>query len=137
MTPVGADGLVRVVIVDDHPFIVQVLSVALRADPGLELLAVCECGGDALAEVPALDPDVVVLDHMLRDMTGGDVLRELRARGCGARFLMFSAMLDQALADEMLAAGAAGALSKRTKPDGVVAAIHRVAAGETVVEPRE
>lgn len=125
---------VTVVLVDDHPFIVEVLSTVIRTQPDLDLLGVCESGAEALERVPGLDPQVIVLDNLLRDTTGVEVVARLREAGVGGRVLLFSALLDRGLADEALAAGVDGCISKRSKPDAVCAAIRRVAAGEQVVE---
>jgi two-component system nitrate/nitrite response regulator NarL len=125
--------MVRVAVVDDHPFIVKVMTMAIESDAGLELAGVAETAEAALADLPALAADVVLLDHHLRgDVGGAELIAALRDAGMRGRVLLFTA--DDAVAARALEAGADGAISKRNGPGIVCDAIRRVAAGETVLE---
>jgi DNA-binding NarL/FixJ family response regulator len=107
--------MVRVAVVDDHPFIVQVLTTAIADAGDLELAGVA---GRA---------DVVLLDHHLRgDLAGAELITRLRDAGMMCRMLLFTA--DEAVAGRAAELGADGAVSKRSGTAEVLAAIRRVAA---------
>lgn len=121
------DPAVRVVVVDDHPFILKVLGDALAGSGELDLAGVFETGQAALDQIPRLAPDVVVIDHNLRDSVSGlDVMAQLIAAGSPARFLVFSAEGEGPLAERARDLGAAGTVSKHTRLDDLVAEILRV-----------
>jgi DNA-binding NarL/FixJ family response regulator len=123
----------RVAVVDDHPFIVKVMSTAIDEAVDLELAGVCETAAEALERVPGMAADVVLLDHHLRGaVEGAELLGQLREAGVAARFLLFTA--DEEVAARALGLGASGCVSKRNKPAVVCDAIRRVGAGETVFE---
>ena len=125
----------RVAIVDDHEFIVEVLTRTLAAREDLTLALACPSGRDALGLVDDERVDVVLLDQNLRgDLDGLETMLALRAQGLRAPCLFFAAGSDDDFADRVLDAGAAGCLSKRSRPDAVCDALVRVARGEQVVD---
>jgi two-component system chemotaxis response regulator CheY len=125
--------VIRVAVVDDHRFLVKVLRRTMEGQEDMELICVCERGADALEHLPAAAADVVLLDQVLPDMDGTEVLRRLLAAGVESRFVLFSADLQGELAEEALALGASGCVSKLAGPADVCDVIRRVAAGERIV----
>lgn len=125
--------MIRIAVVDDHEFIVGVLRHAFGAEPDLELAAVYGGASEALERLPEADADVVLLDRVLQDGDGLDVLRRLLDAGTDARVVLFSAGLDRQAAEAAVAAGAAGGISKLSGPRAVCEAIRRAAAGERVM----
>jgi DNA-binding NarL/FixJ family response regulator len=119
--------MLRVAVVDDHPFIVKVMTTAIESTGDLELAGVSETAEDALERVPGLRADVVLLDHHLRgELEGADLILQLRDAGTTARMLLFTA--DEAVAARASELGADGVISKRSGPAEVCNAIRRVAA---------
>ncbi len=125
----------RVVLVDDHPLVRLGLAHLIATNPALE---VCAQAG-TVDEVPPLirrhDPDVVVLDLMLRSGNGLDLLKSLLVEFPHLNILVLS-MLDQRVyAERCLKAGAKGYLMKEEAADLVVAALHAVSQGERFISP--
>lgn len=125
----------RVILVDDHPLVRVGLAHLIAANPTLE---VCAQAG-MVSEVPPLirrhDPDVVVLDLMLKTGNGLDLLKSLLVEFPHLNILVLS-MLDQRVyAERCIKAGAKGYLMKEEAADLVVAALHAVSQGEQFLSP--
>ena len=73
------DHELRLLIVDDHTLLRQVLQAALAHHPLLQVVGQAATGADALAEARRLTPDIIVLDLGLPDMDGVEVIRQVRA----------------------------------------------------------
>jgi DNA-binding NarL/FixJ family response regulator len=125
----------RVLLVDDHPLVRVGLAHLIAEQPGLE---VCAQAGST-AEVPRLvrdlDPDVVVLDLMLADGSGLDLLRSLLAEFPHLEVLVLSMHDQRIYAERCLQAGAKGYLMKEEAADLVVAALRTVADGGRFLSP--
>jgi DNA-binding NarL/FixJ family response regulator len=133
--PVAAPGPMSVLIVDDHPVVRQGLRVLLDVHDGMEVAGEARDGDEALALAAELCPDVILLDLKLPGMDGIAVLRELRARGIGARVLVLTSGNDPTLVSLALRSGAAGFLYKDVDPDALVRAIRAVNDGNTLLAP--
>jgi DNA-binding NarL/FixJ family response regulator len=133
--PVAAPDRMSVLIVDDHPVVRQGLRVLLDVHDGMEVAGEARDGDEALALAAELCPDVILLDLKLPGMDGIAVLRELRARGIGARVLVLTSGNDPALVSLALRSGAAGFLYKDVDPDALVRAIRAVNDGNTLLAP--
>jgi DNA-binding NarL/FixJ family response regulator len=125
--------LIRVLVADDHPIVLDGVTLALQTTPWLQVAGYARTGREAIAAVERLKPDVVLLDLRLPDMLGPEVVHALRAGNTAVRIILFTAYPDHAALDAALAAGAHGALVKDTERDDLVDAIRRVMAGERVL----
>lgn len=126
---------VRVFLLDDHEIVRRGLRDLLGAEDGLEVVGEAETAAQALARVPALRPDVAVLDVRLPDGDGVRVCRDLRSTMPGLACLMLTSFSDdEALLDALLA-GAGGYVIKQVRGADLVGAIRRLAAGGTLFEP--
>jgi DNA-binding NarL/FixJ family response regulator len=123
--------VIRVMVVDDHPIWVQAVSADLAA-AGFEVVATAADGGEALRRLPAVRPDVVVLDLHLPVLDGVGVTREVIAAGLGTRVLVLSSSGEQDDVLQAVKAGASGYLVKSATPAELVDAVTRTAAGEAV-----
>ena len=128
------DEPVRVMVVDDHPMWRDAVERDLAA-AGFEVVAVAASGGEALARFNASRPRVVVLDLQIPAPGGVEVTAEVIRQDPSARVLILSASGEQ---DDVLAAvkaGATGYLVKSASREELLAAVRRVAAGDTVFTP--
>ena len=130
MAPSGPS--VRVFLVDDHEVVRRGVAEVLEDDPGLVVVGEAGTVAEALARIPAVRPDVAVVDMRLPDGDGADVVRQLRARLPDVRFLVLSSYTDDEAIAAAFAAGAAGYLVKQVRGADLVSAVRTVAAGGTL-----
>jgi response regulator of citrate/malate metabolism len=104
---------IRTLIVDDDFMVARVHRAFTERVPGFEVVGVAHSGGEALQAVERLDPDLVVLDIYLPDMSGLAVLQELRRRQLAVDVVMVTAARD---VDSLRSAMAGGALRYIVKP---------------------
>ena len=126
------DRPVRVFLVDDHEVVRRGVGEVLEDDPGISVVGEAGTVAEALARVPAVRPDVVVVDMRLPDGTGDVLCRELRARVPELACLVLTSYADQDARDAALRAGAAGFLLKQVRGPALVTAVRTVAGGGTV-----
>lgn len=126
---------VRVLLVDDEQLVRTGLRMILASEPGLEVAGEAADGEQALAQVAALDPDVVLLDLRMPVLDGISATRELVARGVRARVLVLTTFDTDRNVVEALHAGAIGFLLKDAPADQLVAAIRAAATGDAVLAP--
>lgn len=126
---------IRVLLVEDHAVFRQALALAFRLEPGLEVVG--EAGSLAEGRQRLDGVDVAVLDLDLPDGGGATLIPELHAVNRSAEALVLTASVRQLDLARAVEAGAAGLLHKSTPLDGIVSAVRRVAAGESLVTRRE
>ena len=125
--------LVRVLVADDHPIVLDGVTLALQTTSWLQVAGYARNGQEAVTAVQRLRPDVVLLDLRLPDMLGPEVIGLLRAELPTVKIVLFTAYPDHAALGAALAAGAQGAIVKDTERADLVDVIRRVVAGERVV----
>jgi two-component system nitrate/nitrite response regulator NarL len=121
---------VSVVIADDHPVVLQGITEILRAQPDISVVAACNGGRDATAAIQQFTPDVAVLDIIMPDLSGLDVLLSIVGDRFKTRVVLLTAV---AIDDRILAAmtsGAKGLLFKDAAPDNLVDCVREVANGK-------
>src|SRR5260370_42387784 len=89
-------GPTRILVVDDHPIVVDGVSARASQVPGMAVAGYARNGRDAIVQAVALQPDVVLLDLRLPDMLGSEVARELRSKLPAARIIVFPAFPNHA-----------------------------------------
>jgi two-component system response regulator DevR len=124
-------GPVRVFLVDDHEVVRRGVAEVLEDDPGITVAGEAGSAAEALARVPAVRPDVVVIDMRLPDGDGAELCRELRARVPGLRCLVLTSFSEQDALEAAVTAGASGFLLKQVRGPALVSAVRTVAAGGT------
>lgn len=129
-------GSVRVFLVDDHELVRQGLRALLDTQPDLEWVGEAGSYAEAIARLPLADPDVVVADLQLPDGSGSDICRHLASHQPSARCLVLSSFSHDSAVFDAVRAGAAGYVVKHIDNRDLLSCIRRVAAGETLLDPR-
>lgn len=124
---------VRVLVVDDHPIVLDGVTLATQMTSWLQVVGYARNGAEAIAAVQRFRPDVVLLDLRLPDMLAPEVIRALRAEDPAVRVIVFTAYPDHVALQPALAAGAHGVVVKDTERADLVDVVRRVVAGEHVV----
>ncbi|HLR98504.1 MAG TPA: response regulator transcription factor [Mycolicibacillus parakoreensis] len=129
-------GAVRVFLVDDHEVVRRGLIDLLGADPDLDVVGEAGSVAEALARIPAVTPDVAVLDVRLPDGNGIELCRELLARLPDLRCLILTSFTsDEAMLDAILA-GASGYVVKDIKGMELARAVKEVGSGRSLLDNR-
>ncbi|MDQ4106174.1 MAG: response regulator transcription factor [Actinomycetota bacterium] len=129
----------RIMIVEDHTAFRQTLALVLGGEPEFEVVA--QAGTLAEAREVSKDleqsPDVGVVDLMLPDGVGGDVIRDLRAANPDFAALVLTASLDREEHALAVEAGASGVLHKSADVNEIIEAVRRLARGEVLFSTSE
>jgi DNA-binding NarL/FixJ family response regulator len=125
---------VRVFLVDDHEVVRRGVAEVLEDDPGITVTGEAGSVAEALARVPAVRPDVVVVDMRLPDGDGVELCRLLRSRMPGTRCLVLTSYADEEAQAAAASAGASGYLLKQVRGSALVSAVQVVAAGGSLFE---
>jgi DNA-binding NarL/FixJ family response regulator len=131
----GANAPVSVFLLDDHEIVRRGVRDMLEAEGDIRVVGEAGTAAAALARIPALRPDVAVLDVRLPDGDGVTVCREIRSRMPEVACLMLTSFADDdALMDAVLA-GAAGYVLKQIRGTDLVGAVRTVATGQSMLDP--
>jgi len=125
----------RVLIADDDDLMRAGLIELLTADPEIEIIGQASTGREAVDEARRLTPDVVLMDVRMPDLDGIGATRELSRAAPGARVLILTTFERDDYVFGALRAGASGFLLKRTRPEELIAAVHTIAAGDSLLSP--
>jgi two-component system response regulator DevR len=125
---------VRVFLVDDHEVVRRGVAEVLEDDVGITVAGEAGSCAEALVRVPAVRPDVVVLDMRLPDGDGAELCRGLRQRVPGLRCLVLTSYSEQDALDAAVRAGAAGFLLKQVRGPALVSAVLTVAGGGSLFD---
>jgi DNA-binding NarL/FixJ family response regulator len=125
----------RVVMADDHPIVMAGMKALVAGDPDLDVVGEARDGRTALQLAKELRPDVVVLDIGMPGLNGLEVALALRVEAPGIRVVILTVHEDRAYLRQLLEAGVAAYLLKRSAAEELVRAIHAVAAGGLYLDP--
>ena len=125
---------IKVFLLDDHEIVRRGLRELLEAEPDLEVVGESGLAQEAARRIPALRPDVAIFDVRLPDGSGIDACREVRSVDPSIKALMLTSYDDDSALAAAMLAGASGFLLKDIKGNGLVDAIHAVAAGENLMD---
>ena len=124
----------RVLVVEDHPLMVEAIRLALADSPELEISATATVGSDVCALAARAKPDVILLDLELPDGDTLHLVQRLADDGCNAKIVIFSGHDSSDVIDRALRAGAHAFITKRIDPRDLPAAL-RQALDRTVYQP--
>jgi two-component system, NarL family, response regulator NreC len=125
----------RVLIVDDHAIVRSGLKLVLEADDGIEPVGEAGNARDAIFEARSLKPDVILLDVVMPDRSGLEIIPQLLQENPGTKVLVLSMQDDPRYVREAFDAGANGYVLKEAADSEVVAAVREVAGGGRYVDP--
>jgi DNA-binding NarL/FixJ family response regulator len=127
--------VIRVVVVDDHAVVRAGLKLLLDAETDVEVVGEAGNARDAVFEVRARQPDVVLLDVVMPGESGIEALPKLLHEAPTARVLVLSMQDDPSYVREAFAAGASGYVLKEAADAEVVGAVRAIAGGGRYVHP--
>jgi DNA-binding NarL/FixJ family response regulator len=136
VTPETGGAPVRVLLVDDQPLLRMGFRLVLEDEPDLHVVGEAGDGTEALRQVDALRPDVVLMDVRMPGMNGIEATERIVAAGSPSRVLILTTFDLDGYAFAALRAGASGFLLKDARPAELTGAIRAVATGDAVVSPR-
>jgi DNA-binding NarL/FixJ family response regulator len=135
MTDVEGSKKIRVYILDDHEVVRRGLKELLESEDDIEVVGEAGLARVAARRVPALQPDVAILDGRLPDGTGIDVCREIRSSNPSIAALILTSYDDDEALFSAIMAGAAGYVLKQVEGDELVDTVRHVAAGKSALDP--
>jgi DNA-binding NarL/FixJ family response regulator len=130
------NGQIGVFLLDDHEIVRMGVRDLLEAERDITVVGEAGTAASALARIPALRPDVAVLDVRLPDGDGVSVCREIRSQMPAVACLMLTSFGDDEALFDAIMAGAAGYVLKQIRGSDLVGAVRAVAAGGSLLDPQ-
>lgn len=127
--------MIRVFLLDDHEVVRHGLRDMLEREGDIEVVGESGLAVEATHRIPALRPDVAVLDARLPDGSGIDVCRDVRSVDPSIQALILTSFEDDEALFAAIMAGAAGYILKQIRGTDLVDAVRRVAAGQSLLDP--
>src|SRR5690349_22603509 len=127
--------MIRVFLLDDHEVVRTGLKELLQHEGDIEVVGESGSALEAASRIPALRPDVAVLDARLPDGNGIDVCREIRSVDPSIQGLILTSYEDDEALFAAIMAGAAGYVLKQIRGTDLVDTVRRVAAGQSMLDP--
>ena len=127
--------MIRVFLLDDHEVVRRGLADLLQAEGDIEVVGESGLAVEASHRIPALRPDVMILDARLPDGNGIDVCRDVRALDPTIKGLILTSYEDDEALFAAIMAGAAGYVLKQIRGTDLVDAVRRVAGGQSLLDP--
>jgi len=126
---------IRVFLLDDHEVVRQGLRTLLESSGDIEVVGESGSAEEAASRIPALRPDVAVLDGRLPDGSGVEVCRIVRSVDPSIHALILTSYDDDDALFAAIMAGAAGYVLKDIRGNDLIETIKRVAAGQSLIDP--
>jgi DNA-binding NarL/FixJ family response regulator len=131
----GSAEPIRVFLLDDHEIVRMGVRDLLEAEPGITVIGEAGTAASALARIPALKPDVAILDIRLPDGDGVSVCRDIRSKMPQLACLMLTSFSDDEALFDAIMAGAAGYVLKQIRGTDLVGAVRTIASGQSLLDP--
>ena len=130
----GGVGTITVFLLDDHEIVRRGVRDLLEAEADITVIGEAGTAQSALARIPALRPDVAILDVRLPDGDGVTVCREIRSRMPEVACLMLTSFGDDEALFDAIMAGAAGYVLKQIRAFDLIGAVRTVASGGSLLD---
>jgi DNA-binding NarL/FixJ family response regulator len=127
---------VTLLLADDHPIVRQGLRHLLEEESGIMIVGEASDGLQAVQLAEKHKPDILILDMMMPDLNGLEVLRQVKERSPGTRSIVLSMQSADVYVVEALRAGALGYVLKETGPSELLGAVQQVVRGQRYLSPR-
>jgi DNA-binding NarL/FixJ family response regulator len=125
----------RVLIADDDDLMRAGLAELLSGEPGIEIVGEASTGRQAVERARRLGPDVVLMDVRMPDLDGIEATGQLTRAAPETKVLILTTFEQDDYVFGALRAGASGFLLKRTRPEELIAAVHTIARGDSLLSP--
>jgi two-component system, NarL family, response regulator DevR len=135
MTTSASEEVIRVFLLDDQEIVRRGLRELLESEGDIRVVGESGLAQEATRRIPALRPDVAVLDGRLPDGSGIDVCREIRSRNPEIAALILTSYDDDEALFSAIMAGAAGYVLKQIRGNELLDTVRRVAAGQSALDP--
>ncbi len=135
MDDTAETGPIKVFLLDDHEIVRRGVRDLLEAESDITVIGEAGTAESALARIPALRPDVAILDVRLPDGDGVTVCREIRSRMPEVACLMLTSFGDDEALFDAIMAGAAGYVLKQIRAFDLVGAVRTIASGASMLDP--
>ena len=135
MDEAGDGTTIHVFLLDDHEIVRRGVRDLLEAEPDITVIGEAGTAAAALARIPALKPDVAILDIRLPDGDGVTVCREIRSTMPQLACLMLTSFPDDEALFDAIMAGAAGYVLKQIRGTDLIGAVRTVASGQSLLDP--
>jgi DNA-binding NarL/FixJ family response regulator len=120
---------IRLILVDDHPIVLQGLQQLLQRQPDFVVAAACPDADAAFAAIQREPPDILLLDLRMPGVTGLGFLRRLADAGITCRTILLTAAIEDAEVIEAVRLGVSGLVLKDSTPDALIECVRRVHEG--------
>jgi two-component system response regulator DevR len=129
------ESVIRIFLLDDHEIVRRGLAELLNGVAGFEVVGEAGTVAEALRRIPAVEPDVAILDGRLPDGSGIEVCRIVRDQQPSVRCLVLTSYDDDEAIFAAVLAGAAGYVLKQIRGSNLIDAVRQVAAGRSLLDP--
>ncbi len=126
----------RVLIVDDHPIVRRGLAQLIEQEPDLKVCGEASDADAAVSAMAELDPDIALVDLMLKGVSGTELIKSLKSTHAGVPILVISMHDEAVYAERALRAGAHGYIMKEEATGQVLTALRKVLKGDVYVSER-
>lgn len=121
---------IKVVLVDDHTLVRDSIALMLQQIDDIQIVGSVSSGEEIVNKFRAFNPDVIIMDIMMKGMTGIEATRWLKERSSGIKIILLSSEIKKEFVTAGIQAGIDGYLPKDIEKDNLVDAIHTVMKGE-------
>ncbi|MFC7503865.1 response regulator [Nocardioides sp. CPCC 206347] len=133
--PTAGTPQIRVYLLDDHEMIRRGIRDLLESEGDIVVVGESDSAREAVSRIPALRPDVAILDGRLPDGSGIDVCRDVRSQDPSIKALILTSYDDDDALFAAIMAGAAGYVLKQVRGNDLLDIVRRVAAGQSTLDP--
>jgi DNA-binding NarL/FixJ family response regulator len=110
----------KIYILDDHPIVIEGLKKLIDSQEDMQVIGSAEDANTAIQQIAKLKPDIVILDITLKDRSGVDLIKKLKASQEGLQIIVYSMHDENVYAERCLRAGAMGYVMKAENPTRVL-----------------